>query len=155
MGTAAGYACPQLSIRASSSAEPASDSASSCVGSGVFPERYRGDLSPQQPTILLCTAHALSGKTVITRGKRVVSTPSCDSLRMLAASDFALSLRRILCRMFCQPLRWPRSDACGSVEDCRLFQLIEFEQAIEVFLAVGSHGSHGFHGFHFTLASFK
>ena len=32
---------------------------------------------------------------------------------MLAALDFALSLRRILRRIFCQHLRRPRSDDCG------------------------------------------
>ncbi len=41
-------------------------------------------LGPSRPTIRLCTTPALSGKTVIIPGKRVVSTPSCDSLRRLA-----------------------------------------------------------------------
>ena len=44
-----GESRPQRSIRASSSAELASDSASSCVGTGVFPERYRGGSSPRRP----------------------------------------------------------------------------------------------------------
>ena len=44
-----GVSRPQRSIRASSSAELASDSASSCVGTGVFPERYRGGSSPSRP----------------------------------------------------------------------------------------------------------
>ena len=46
---------PQLSIKASSSVEPASDSASSCVGSGVSSERYVVGSSPTGPTsILIC-----------------------------------------------------------------------------------------------------
>ena len=41
---------PQRSTSASRPVELASDSASSCVGSGVFPERYRGDSRPPRPT---------------------------------------------------------------------------------------------------------
>ena len=79
----------------------------------VFPDDFTTGSSPSSPTIGLYTHSVLFGKPVITPGDRSVSIPSCDSLRMLAAPDFALSLRPILRRIFGQHLRRPRSDDCG------------------------------------------